>query len=372
MPFGAAALTRRLAEARRGGQKAVKALGDEIKSSVTEAYASLDVPDELERKARTEGGFALYLSGGGFRGWGYVLMSQHRVSPYPIPVINGFSVDRADFMDTQSIQTAVAGQDSDDEGIFRVSERRASQVPAVAFLVTALSEALPQIKNAQFCQGGVREGFLFSSLPPAVRAHGPLEAATAPYATPSSAHIVDLLNSALPPDSLGSAAVPITHDILSALANLLQHHATHPKDLIAPSALRCTTTGILAPVHGISHPDRALLALLLHERWDGDVPPTDLDFLQRLRDLVGPRAAWWTMYLGRVGRLVGSMYPAGYAPETRIAFEAAWTETKKGNEAIGLVVRIGGADGETESFLKCVKGIEQMGKKKNWVGGKEG
>ncbi|KAK4912140.1 retrograde regulation protein 2, partial [Elasticomyces elasticus] len=66
MPFGAAALTRRLAEARRGGQKAVKALGDEIKSSVTEAYASLDVPDELERKARTEGGFALYLSGGGF------------------------------------------------------------------------------------------------------------------------------------------------------------------------------------------------------------------------------------------------------------------------------------------------------------------
>ncbi|QIW98917.1 hypothetical protein AMS68_004435 [Peltaster fructicola] len=159
MPYGAAAMSRRLAEAQATGK--LEDLKQEIRSTVRAAYDSLNVPTELQQQAADKGGFSLYLSGGGFRGWGYVLMSQHRIQPYPIPVINGFAVSRSEFLATDVVRSAaVAALDDEDDNIFRVSDRRASQVPAVALLVTAISEALPQISEIRFCQGGVREGFL--------------------------------------------------------------------------------------------------------------------------------------------------------------------------------------------------------------------
>lgn len=107
MPFGAAALTRRLNEAERDGHGAYQRFADEVKDTIKRAYDSLDVPRELKQLAKDDDGFALYLSGGGFRGWGFVLMSQHEIQPYPIPVINGLVVKREAFLDTASVQAAV-------------------------------------------------------------------------------------------------------------------------------------------------------------------------------------------------------------------------------------------------------------------------
>ena len=114
------------------------------------------------RLLQAEDGLSLYLSGGGFRGWGFVLMSEHAIKPYPIPIINGFKTERNAFHDTQAVRAAVHKEDVPD--IFRVSQRRASQVPAVAFLVDCLSRALPIISNVFFCQGGVREGMHFAEI----------------------------------------------------------------------------------------------------------------------------------------------------------------------------------------------------------------
>ena len=393
MPYGAAALSRRLGEAEAKGSKAVDELQAEVRETVKAAYGSLGVPRELLEQAREEGGFTLYLSGGGFRGWGYVLMSQHQVKPYPIPVINGFKVSRKDFLSTDVVQQAAAAVlEGDREGsddIFRVSDRRAGQVPAVAFLVTALSQALPQVKEVRFCQGGVREGYLFSSLPTEIQSQHPLVVATQPFdARDTSPSMTQLLLSALPPSPTETQQQAdykptFTHDLMHAFANLMYHHSTHSKDLQATSALRSTTSGVLAGVHGILHESRALLALLLCARWGAAVPPADELFKRNLERLVeleqpggrGSWTLWWINYLGAVAALVGEVFPAGFVENAadRLGFRAKWERDEKGREVLGLEVSFGGGlDGADEAFGKVIKGVEKVGKRKRWVGGRDG
>ncbi|KAL1311024.1 hypothetical protein AAFC00_001242 [Neodothiora populina] len=378
MPFGAAALTRRLGEAERAGGNARDVFADEVKTTIKNAYESLEVPAELHHLAKAEGGFALYLSGGGFRGWGFVLMSQHAVQPYPIPVINGLVVQRSDFLDTVGVQATLQEDMDNDDAIFRVSQRRASQVPAVAFLVRALSEALPQIKQVRFCQGGVREGFLFSRLIDDVRMQRPVTVATQPLAAPGASHYASLLAASLPAspssftDRQAGSEATFTPALLAALGNMLNYYSTHPKDIRAASALRSTTTGVLASAHGLAHEERAILALTLCERWGGasDLPPADLPFFRSMQALAGAWSAWWARYLGRVAALVGEVYPSGRGREV-LALSARWGATGKGNNQIVLQART--KDGRVrELFGDELAQIGKAGKKKHWIGGKDG
>lgn len=66
MPYGAAALTRRLGEAEAKGSRAVDELQSEVRETVRTAYESLQVPHGMLKKAEDEDGFTLYLSGGGY------------------------------------------------------------------------------------------------------------------------------------------------------------------------------------------------------------------------------------------------------------------------------------------------------------------
>lgn len=377
MPYGAAAMSRRLAEAEKNGTTAK--LRDEIKTAVVDAYASLKVPVELSDAARKQGGFSLYLSGGGFRGWGYVLMSQHRVNPYPIPVINGFKVSRQEFLSTDQVKAAAANSlehgELQDE-LFRISERRAGQVPAVAFLVNVLAEALPFITEVRFCQGGVREGWLFSSLPSSIKAQYPLIVATRSVAKPTSPlPVVALLQSAFPETAKGAIYNPLkilVPDLLEAFANLIYYHSSHPKDLQATAALRSTTSGLLAGVHGIHHESRILLALLLCARWGGGVPPSDEQFKRSLEQLVeSPWTLWWINYIGAVAGLIASVYPAGIVGDERLSLDAKWDRDEKQRPVIVLNARIS-ADVDGEVFGAESKAIEKTGKRKRWIGGREG
>jgi retrograde regulation protein 2 len=373
MPFGAAALSRRLEEAEAKGKDAKKILAKEIKQAITTAYQSLEIPTELQELAKQQGGYALYLSGGGFRGWGFVLMSEHAVSPYPISLINGFCASRHEFLDTDTVtQAATSHLDSeDDSAIFRISQRRATQVPAVAFLVSALSEALPHINSVRFCQGGVREGFLFSSLPLEIRKQSPVVVATSPHATPGSPHHAALLLAAIPTSSLQQTG--LSHPLIEAFANLSPHFSSHPKDIRAGAALRSTTTGLLASCHGLSHHERGCLALLLCHRWGGpkDLSAIDLPFFSSLCTLLGPYIAWWCRYLGSVAALIGSIYPSGRGEEF-MSLTSIWDISKKGEKVLVLKT----ADDQGKSLRGLVgeemEKVEKVGKKKNWIGGKDG
>lgn len=382
-PYGAAALTRKLAEiaASANPERETTELQNTMKTQFQDAYTNLDLPPDMLAKGRS-GTLTLHLSGGGFRGWGYLLMSSHKVSPYPIPIINGFQVQKREFHSTTSITAAVASAQADTTPIFRVSARRAAQVPAVAFLINILMDALPHIETIRFCQGGVREGYLFDSLPPEIRARDPLPAATAKHGTASAPALADLLWDALPSNDnpLGRFLPPsIQRPVVRALADLLFAQASLSKESTSLAALYAPLTGVLAAAHGISHTDRALLSLALCARWGGDIAPPHGDLLNRLRAICSKQEVFWAMYLGVVAKLVGDVYPAGVVRggRERIRMDAEWKGGlgKKGlDEGVKLTVRVKEGDSMTggEAFMEAIKGVEGVGKKKNRVGGREG
>lgn len=371
LPYGAAALTKRLNTAIDG--KAIISLKNEVSVRLQAAYESLDLPPQLVELAKKQGGVNLYLSGGGFRGFGYLLLSQHPIQPYPIPIINGFT-SAGDSL--HSLATGIHENLSEEQvrstiaGTFRISERRSRQIPAVAFLITALVRTLPAIKSVIFCQGGVREGLLYSTLPQEIRSQDPLLVATGLHATVSSPYIAELLHAALP-----RSTPPQIRAIVHPLANVLQYHANIPKESRASCGLHSTSTGFLAAVHGLTHDVRALLALALCHRWGGQVHDSNLQI--RLSMLVGGELEFWARYIGAVAGLVGAVYPAGVIlkGEDRITF---WVEERAPRDKEGawkdgqvmLEVRGRGKDEVLKSVLdEGLKEIEKVGKKKKCVMG---
>ncbi|KAI4101190.1 MAG: hypothetical protein L6R37_005040 [Teloschistes peruensis] len=370
-PYGAAALMRRLGEA---GIQSHDSLHKEMSANFEKALQDLEIPDDLTKAADAEGGWTLYLSGGGFRGWGYILMSLHSISPYPIPIINGFQVPKSSFLTTLE-------SSSDLDETFRISSRRASQVPAITFLIKVLTQSIPSISQIHFAQGGIREGLLFSSLPATIRAQHPLVTATQPYAPPSTAALFRTLESSVPLQKQNSSDPPTTltsPEMLTSIVNLLYAHASLPKDIRAAAALRSSTTGLLANANGLSHVDRCSLALVLCERWGGDVSPTDELYLAKMQELAGPQAAWWAKYLGGIAAGIGDVFPAGVVrkgEEGLVQITTEWTDADEGRSAsasalfltISMVTE--GREGMLEDWLER---MEKKGKKKNWIGGKDG
>ncbi|KAF3035659.1 hypothetical protein E8E12_002816 [Didymella heteroderae] len=366
LPYGAAALMQRLEEAGKKKSKEYQAFAKEVVNDLKAAVQSIDIPQEL---LRSPDGLHLYLSGGGFRGWGFVLMSEHDIKPYPIPIINGFRTSTNTFLDTMSVKAAVTQDDTPE--IFRVSARRASQVPAVAFLVECLAQALPILTNVYFCQGGVREGMHFAEMSPEYRAESPLVTATGPYAPPSMQELVDLLFSAIPPTTPGQQPI-FAAPLVKAFIQGVFAHMAQVKDLRGGSALRSTTTGIFSTAHGASHEDRALLAILLCERYGGygSISPTEQDFYKRMVRLLPEGMEWWCMFLGRVAAVIAAVYPAGAIRDQRVAIRTQWTVTKKGNEKLCIDFDFKKEIDELDEGLDAaLRKVGKAGKKKNWVHG---
>ncbi|ETN39541.1 uncharacterized protein HMPREF1541_05767 [Cyphellophora europaea CBS 101466] len=379
-PYGAAALTQQLStlSSTQGPSAAKDDLASTIKSQFRQAYSDLQLPESLRRLAMHHG-LTLYLSGGGFRGWGFLHMSRHKVSPYPIPIINGFSISKHAWSQTTDIEelAALAVRAEEGHGVFRVSKRRAAQVPAVAFLVNCVVEALPFVRDVRFCQGGVREGFLYDSLPPAVKMQDPLCAATSVLGPEDAGRIAEVLCASLPGKCYLDRQVPavFSMEICRAIADCMYLGSSHTKETRSLNALMMPLTGALAGVHGVGHSERAVLALALRRRWDGEVPKPWDEVVDRLRGVLSPQEGWWAEYLGVVAGLLGEVYPAGrVGTKARLKVASQWAEGlgKKGLYQ-GVRVRLRGREGEEvlkrETLTALVEGWEKVGKKKHWVRG---
>lgn len=371
-PYGAAALMNKLKKSPTPTE--ADRIQDELAYTFRKAIDELDIPQALMEDTKKHG-LTIYLSGGGFRGWGHILMSMHAIKPYPIPIINGFRVlSSALLPNSTEVHT--------DDSIFRISTRRASQVPAVTFIITALTRSLPNLASIYFAQGGLREGLLFSILPPAVRAQHPLVTTTLAYAPSSTPVLVRILSKSippLPPESTNLIAYFASLEFLTAIIHLLNAHSPLPKDIRPAAALRSTTTGLIAGAHGISHDERALLALTLCERWGGEISPSDHDFQAGLTEIVGAEASWWAKYVGRVAQGLGSLFPAGLVREgeedSTVRLSAQWghSSTNKHvssdgtNKTIKLEI-LGLTDEIGDVLSGWREGVEKVGKRKNWTG----
>ncbi|KAH0523776.1 hypothetical protein TsFJ059_008736 [Trichoderma semiorbis] len=382
--YGAAALSRQLRDLRKGkkkeeGEEAVAQLRQEMIQKFRDAYDHLQIPETMIEKAKEQGGFRIYLSGGGFRGWGYLLLylNQSHGKHYPISVINGYTVGREQFEDTDTVkQIAKAAKD-----VFRVSDRRRAQVPAVAFLVNVLAEAIPHgIREAHFCQGGVREGYLFRNLTPEVRELSPLSVATQNFAPTSYLTIQELLKSAIPkPSKNQTKGFPeeFGDHVIDSFANVMYVHMFMSKETASTTALYSTSVGIMSSTHGVSHQDRARLALMLESRYRGELPPREMEFREALRSLITPEEVWWTTYLGRVGYMITRLYPSGEidTAKPRVVFSAEWSWTmgkKRNKEGLVLTLSVQKLKNDPAHLKKAlednVKVIQKVGKKKRWIG----
>lgn len=301
LPYGAAALTRRLSRESRGD------LFDEIAARLKQAVELIDIPHELEQTAQRTGGYKIYVSGGGFRGLGHLILSRHGIAPYPLPIINGFSCTQQKiFQLIENDILGVANISDISRKSFRISERRSAQLPAVALLVSAILHALPRIRKVLFCQGGVREGILFHDLPSSIKAEDPLIVATRPYAPLLAARYIQVLTGGIPQ----SAPMVINQRLVQALVNVAFVHSSYPKELQPNAALTIASTGLVSGTHGLSHEVRALLGLALCQRWGGELP--DQTFRDSLISVVNPkRLAWWACYCGHLMHVVGGVYPGG-------------------------------------------------------------
>ncbi|ODQ56999.1 hypothetical protein WICANDRAFT_65262 [Wickerhamomyces anomalus NRRL Y-366-8] len=308
LPYGAAALTRRLQFEDK------KSLYFEIQNAYKEAFKKIDVPPQLLEEAERNRGFDLYTCGGGLRGLGHSLIAD--IKEYPIPtIINGFSCSFNDFI---GISNYLFLKDSlpQKESIFRVSERRRSQLPAVGLLVSAACDSLPKIKTVHFAEGGVREGALYSMLPREIRAQDPLIIASRPYAPLLANKYLELLKTALPEKYVPKE---VRERVAPALCNLAFVHCAYPKELQCTAALHVATTGIIAGSHGLSHRTRALIGVALCDRWGGDLPESEEKFKTSLCDLVKrdgnkiemERIVWWTKYCGTIMYVICGVHPGG-------------------------------------------------------------
>jgi retrograde regulation protein 2 len=154
------------------------------------------------------------------------------------------------------------------------------------------------------------------------------------------------------------------------MADLMYLHQAVPKEGRATAGLYAPVTGILASVHGISHTDRALLAIFLYTRWDAEVAPPHDDFADRLRRILSPQEGWWAGYLGAVAGMVGNIYPSGHIPSTRVKLSARWADGlgKRGVEmGVRLTVFVKEGDlitGKEAGIRDWIEEVEKVGKRK--------
>ena len=356
LPYGAAALMSLLSTA------------SSFEETQTQNEISLRIQQTLEKDlqisasqwqaAEHNGGFNLYLSGGGLRGWGHILMSQEKLAPYPMSTINGYVVSEAQFFSALDMEPAELKS-------LRISSRRISQVPAVKVIINAIKQSGLPISQVTFAQGGVREGLLFSDLPASIRAQSPLVTSTLPHAPLSASTLYQLMGDAVP--------FPVESEVLESVINLLYLQGPIPKDIRADAALRCTTVGVLAGAHGLSHRDRYLVALILCERWGGDVSAIEAPFFAGLQALCGPMW-WWTRYIGRIAKGLADIFPAGVVPdEPKVKLQAGISSGENVSSVDHCWVNINVSRDDLAAVVQAwANSLEKLGQRKKWLRSKEG
>ncbi|KAI1776494.1 Ppx/GppA phosphatase [Hypoxylon cercidicola] len=312
LPFGAAKLIKILED---GETEAQVTAVNTLQGGMRDAFAKLQQQFPSLRDTETNGGSTgidIYLCGGGFRGYGSILMHTDAIQPYPIPGIGAYTVQGSYFSRTK-VMRKVNGEY--DEKIFGMSKRRRQQFPAIATVVEALIDAIPQIRTATFCSGGNREGALFMKLPKAVREENPLpllHQVGDKMELEVLQSVVDIMQSSLP-TNVNFSNIPTVFSLgLGPLfINSIWARAGEPGDANAAFELhQAVTRDPSAP--SFTHQARAILGLTLCSRWAASLGPIDKLLyanLQKLAARANPEANFWSKYIGTVAGLVAMICP---------------------------------------------------------------
>jgi retrograde regulation protein 2 len=131
----------------------------------------------------------------------------------------------------------------------------------------------------------------------------PLKVATALYRQQLATAIGNLLFNALPKPLNADAKKfleSISFHVIQSLVNVLYGHLVMSKELISTLALYSTSTDLLSSSHRVSGYGRAFLALMLEERYEGELPPREIIFKFSITQLLTAEGVWWTRYIGKI------------------------------------------------------------------------
>lgn len=317
MPFGAARLIRVLedgedTEVREAEKGRLRTSMSAALAKLCERYPAL--ADAASRGENQGGGIDVYFCGGGFRGYGSMLMHNDPIQPYPIPSVGTYTVPGELFRRTGAMRKV---NEEFDGKIFGMSKRRRRQFPAVLEVIEALVEAAPAIRTATFCMGSNREGMLLMMLPPAVRESDPLPALASAGIRSGEIQVVDavldVLREAVPGRS-GSHRLPTIFSlgIGSLFFPMMWHRMGEDVSSNAAFSLHdAVTRDPGAP--GLTHLARAVLGVTAAARWGGNLGALDAELLSRLRELLHRthgEACFWAEYIGTMAGVMATFIPA--------------------------------------------------------------
>ncbi|KAI1133541.1 Ppx/GppA phosphatase [Nemania abortiva] len=324
LPFGAARLISILeaddAEVR------TKTL-DELKEGMQGAFWRLQQEFPLLRETQVDtnsSGVDIYLCGGGFRGYGSILMHNDPIHPYPITAVGPYTAKGSFFKQTAAMRKA----NTEVEGkIFGMSKRRRKQFPAIAAVVEALVEVVPRIRTATFCSGGNREGALFMKLPMSIREASPLPLLHDDSTSPMDLDVVvSMIQSALPLGIVHSNIPTVLSLGLGPLfASDIWSRSGESNEANASFQLHRSLARDPG-VPGFTHLARAVLGLSLCFRWGASLGPIDQQLftaLQKLIHRVSPEGVFWAEYIGEIASLIAQICPR--APESRKQLESIFS-----------------------------------------------
>jgi retrograde regulation protein 2 len=320
MPFGAARLIRIL-ETSDSDVRAAET--SKLHLSMGESFQKLRnkfptlaaaASAALEGDKKTTG-IDVYLCGGGFRGYGSMLMHNDTIQPYPIASIGSYVASGKAFGKTKEMSKI---NKSYDGKIFGMSKRRRAQFPAIVTVVEALIAAVPRIRSVTFCAGGNREGALMMKLPPSIRESDPLTcleirgmpAILSPFQDAGAQHIVGVLISALPQGLEKAGATTVFGLQFGRIyAGRIWDGLGADSDANSSAALHDAVTQNLG-IPGLTHLGRAVLGLTLCARWGTSLGAIDQQLYRSLCamvDAVDPDGLFWAAYIGAVSAVLASI-----------------------------------------------------------------
>ncbi|KAI1115145.1 Ppx/GppA phosphatase [Nemania sp. NC0429] len=311
LPFGAA----RVIGILKSGDTEVQATAlNELKVKMHSAFSSLQEQFPRLKDTQTNqnsSGIDVYLCGGGFRGYGGILMHNDPIHPYPIPAVGAYTVEGSFFKETAAMRKINAEYEGK---IFGMSKRRREQFPAIATVVDALVGAVPCIRTVTFCSGGNREGALLMRLPVSVREANPLPLLHHDNNTDPKAldGVVRMIQDALPSNMDHSNPPTVLSLGLGPLfASEIWSRSGGPSEANASFQLHRSLSRD-PEVPGFTHLARSVLGLTLCFRWGATLGPIDQPLFAGLQMLVHRTSAdglFWAAYIGEVARLISQLCP---------------------------------------------------------------
>lgn len=253
------------------------------------SYDARAIEAEVARRLEPAGAFAartFHAVGGAWRN--LALIHMH-MTGYPLEIIHEYRLSGNEALETARL---IARQSRGSlERMGSASKKRAETLPYAATVLTAVIERL-DVREVIFSAFGLREGLLFESMTPEVRALDPLVTGLAALARrPLDAEALgSALDRWLSPAFAGLNPVLDGRDalVISAACRLADFgarlHPDHRANLALEQVLR-------APVAGQTHTERAFLAVAIFARHTAIVEPDEQHILSRLLDFSAQRRA---------------------------------------------------------------------------------